>query len=171
MITAAGLLWTMSACHMASPSTEYPPYFQELIDTVSYRNIFYISCVLKYFGYRVKENIATISFSCVFFLSMNEWVFFGCVYKHCAHACICRGQRAQDPSELELWTAISPSPSPRYFCKSRERSFTTITSQPLLGYSELHVWLVGFSCNRSAPEAAALSMQVSSSLHIVFMLQ
>jgi hypothetical protein len=75
MITAAGLLWTMSACHMASPSTEYPPYFQELIDTVSYRNIFYISCVLKYFGYRVKENIATISFSCVFFLSMNEWVF------------------------------------------------------------------------------------------------
>ena len=47
----------------------------------------------------------------------------------------------------------------------------SITSQPLLGYSELHVWLVGFSCNRSAPEAAALSMQVSSSLHIVFMLQ
>lgn len=61
---------------------------------------------------------------------------YACMYKHCVHACVCRGHRAQDPSKLELWTAVTvplpPPPPPRCFCKSSKCSFTTNISQPLL---------------------------------------
>lgn len=79
-----------------------------------------------------------------------------------------RGHKILQNWSYGLLQALPPAPGAS---KRAENAFTAITSQPLLGYFELHVWLVGFSCNRSALEAAALSMQVSSSLHIVFMLQ
>lgn len=81
-----------------------------------YLNTFYISCALKYFGYRVKENIATVRFGCVFFLCMR--VCISTVYMPVS-------AEAQDPSELELWTAVTVPlpPTPQVLLQEQQMLF------------------------------------------------
>lgn len=136
------------------PTGKHPSYFKELTDPHG------ISMPCDQFGSGVKENAATMGFSCVLFLCLS--VFFPSrVCMHCVHAGVCRGQRGTKSFRTELWTPVSPVRG-GCFCKGSKCCFTTNMSLPLLGHVKLHIWLVLFFCNRIALEAADPTMQVSS---------
>lgn len=64
-----------------------------------------------------------------------------------------------------------PAPLPPVGASAREAEAVSLltSAQPLLGYVKLHTWLV--FCKRTAPEAADPTVQVSASVHNIFMLQ
>lgn len=98
-----------------------------------YLNTFYISCALKYFGYRVKENIATVRFGCVFFLCMR--VCISTVYMPVS-------AEAQDPSELELWTAVTvPLPPHPPGASARAANALSLLTSPSLFYMACIIFL------------------------------
>lgn len=145
------------------PTGKRPSYFKELIDPYG------ISMPCDQFGSGVKENAATMGFSCVLFLCLSVFFFLHvCVYALCTCLCL---QRPEGHKILQ--NGIIDTVSPVHggcFCKGSKCSFTTNMSQPLLGHVKLHIWLVLFFCNRIALEAADPTMQVSS-FHIICILQ
>lgn len=105
--TAAGLMWRRSAWGMTSPNSKTPILFQRLN-----RHIWHLNALQSVVYWNtldiVKENTATMGFSCVLFLSMYKCFCFSCVCMHCVYACVCRGRRAQNPSEWNYGQLYAP---------------------------------------------------------------
>lgn len=99
-----------------------------------------------------------------FFLSM-----YVCVYMHYVHVlCLQRPEGAR-PSRTGAMDSCKPQAYPVGASARAANALSVLTSpQPLLGHFRLHIWLVLFFCNRTAPEAADPTMQVSPSFHISF---
>lgn len=159
-------MWRRSAWGMTSHNSKTPILFQRVNRHIRHLNALQ-SVVYWNTLDIVKENTAIMGFSCVLFLSTYECFCSSCVCMHCVCACVCRGQRAQNPSE---WNYGQLYAHGGWFCEGSKCSFTTNMSQPLPGHFRLHIWLALFFCNRIAPEAADPTVQVSFSFHIICLL-
>lgn len=102
--TAAGLMWIRSAWGMTKPNSKTPILFQRVN-----RHIRHLNALRSVVYWNtldiVKENTATMGFSCVLLLFMYE-----CLCSSCVCMCLCL-QRPEGTKSfrVELWTAVCPT--------------------------------------------------------------